>query len=200
MTPNRPAWLAAAVVPVGLGIGALVASQPGKPHTPTTPHAAPTDQVERGRYLVEVGACTDCHSPHDQTGQVIKGAEFTGHPPNAPIPTWDPSMLEKGIVATTSPTLTAIAGPWGVSIAPNLTPDPETGTGHLTAEGLIESWRTGTHWQTKQPIKPPMPWPSYAKFTDEDIRAIYAYFMSLEPKKAQPLPAPAAPHAAPAKN
>jgi cytochrome c553 len=187
MATNRSAWLAAGVVPVGLGIGAVALT--GQRESPDTTLSAP-QLVERGRYLVEVGACTDCHSPHDQTGNVITGAEFTGHPPNAPIATWDPSLLEKGVVATTSPTLTSIAGPWGISIAPNLTPDMETGIGHLTADALIASWRTGKHWQTGQPIKPPMPWPSYAKFTDEDIRAIHAYLMSLEPKKAQPIPAP----------
>ncbi|MCC7388124.1 MAG: c-type cytochrome [Phycisphaerales bacterium] len=189
MARTRSTWLAAGVLPVGIVVGALFAPrQDADPIPDPTPE--PGGLVERGRYLVEVGACADCHSPHDQTGNVITGAEFTGHPPNAPIATWEPGLLEKGVVATTSPTLTSIAGPWGISIAPNLTPDMETGIGRLTAEALIASWRTGKHWQTGQPIKPPMPWPSYAKFTDEDIRAIHAYLMSLEPKKAQPIPTP----------
>jgi mono/diheme cytochrome c family protein len=143
--------------------------------------------VERGKYLVAALDCHACHTPHDQTGQPIAGRELTGHPAGAVLPQWEPSMLEKGILATMNPTLTAYAGPFGVSVAPNLTPDPETGIGNLTAEGLIASWREGTHWQTGQPIKPPMPWQSYGQLTDEDIRAIHAYLMSLEPKKPGPL-------------
>ena len=143
--------------------------------------------VERGRYLVAALDCNACHTPHDQTGQPIAGRELTGHPAGAVLPQWDAPMLEKGILATMNPTLTAYAGPFGVSIAPNLTPDPETGTGNLTADELIKSWREGTHWQTGEPIKPPMPWQSYGQLTDDDIRAIHAYLMSLEPKKPGPL-------------
>jgi len=172
-----------------LGMGMLVCGAGCGSESGAAPtHGAAQSAVERGRYLVNALDCTACHTPHDQTGQPIAGRELTGHPAGAPLPEWDPSMLEKGILATMNPTLTAYAGPFGVSIAPNLTPDKATGTGNLTAEALIKSWREGTHWQTGQPIKPPMPWTSYGQLTDEDIRAIHAYLMSLEPKTPEALP------------
>ena len=30
-----------------------------------------------------------------------------------------------------------------------------------------------------RPIQPPMPWPWYAKMTDEDLKAIYAYLRTI---------------------
>ncbi|MBK7404837.1 MAG: c-type cytochrome [Phycisphaerales bacterium] len=152
--------------------------------------AAAGAQIERGRYLVEAMGCTDCHSPHDQTGQPIPGRELTGHPAGAPLPQWDPAMLEKGVAVTIAPTLTAFSGPFGTSIASNLTPDPATGIGNMKVGDLVKSWRMGTHWQTGQAIKPPMPWPGLGKLTDEDIHAIFAYLMSLPARSNGPLSTP----------
>src|SRR5262245_17091672 len=83
--------------------------------------------LERGKYLVTVIGCSDCHSPHDQTGKAIAGKELSGHPENLPLPEWDPSLLKRNALATIAPTMTAFAGPFGVSVAPNITPDLETG-------------------------------------------------------------------------
>lgn len=170
-----------------LGLAALCAGC-GQVSAPV-PHAESAEaKIERGRYLVTALDCNACHTPHDETGQPIAGRELTGHPAGAVLPQWDPSMLEKGVLVTMNPTLTAFAGPFGTVVAPNLTPDPETGIGGMTAEALIKSWREGVHWQTGAPIRPPMPWQSYGHLTDDDIRAVHAYLMSLTPKKAEPLP------------
>jgi hypothetical protein len=158
------------------GLAAFLFVRPPAP-APTPVAAAPTP-IERGRYLVTAMACGDCHSPHDQTGRPIKGLEYSGHPHDAPLPQWDPELLKKGSVATIAPTLTAFAGPFGVAVAPNLTPDLETGM-VVSAEGLIESWRSGKHWKFNRPVLPPMPIQSYGSLTDEDIRAIYSFLMSL---------------------
>jgi hypothetical protein len=32
-----------------------------------------------------------------------------------------------------------------------------------------------------RPLLPPMPWEVYAKKTDEDLKAMYAYLMSIKP-------------------
>jgi len=41
------------------------------------------------------------------------------------------------------------------------------------------------------PLIPPMPWQAYGMKTDEDLKAIYAYFMSLKPIQNQvPQPTP----------
>jgi hypothetical protein len=34
---------------------------------------------------------------------------------------------------------------------------------------------------TSRQIMPPMPWDAYAKMTDEDLKALYAYLRSLPP-------------------
>lgn len=139
--------------------------------------------IERGRYLLAAAGCTDCHTPHDQKGEPIGGMFLAGHPQDAPLPEWDPSLLSRHAVATIAPTMTAFAGPFGVSVAPNLTPDLETGIGTMTADDLIKSWRTGTHWKESRAILPPMPAPAFATLRDEDIRAIHACLMALPPIK-----------------
>jgi len=151
--------------------------------TPTNvPAPAAVSPIERGKYLVTIVGCNDCHSPHDQTGRLIAGKELSGHPENLPLPEWDPSLLKRNAVATISPTMTAFAGPFGVSVAPNLSPDLETGL-VVSAEGLIASWRTGNHWKFNRPVLPPMPMEAFKTLTDQDIRAIYAYLMSVPPVK-----------------
>jgi hypothetical protein len=138
--------------------------------------------IERGKFLVTITGCGHCHSPHDQTGKPIPGRELSGHPAGAPLPTWRPEMLKEGNLVTIAPTFTAFAGPFGLSVAGNLTPDMETGIGMLTAEMLIESWRSGKHWKfDNRPVLPPMPTFDFGIMPDEDIRAIHAYLTSLKP-------------------
>jgi mono/diheme cytochrome c family protein len=153
---------------------------------------------QRGAYLMASMGCNDCHSAHDKTGNLVPGLELAGHPDGAPSPTWDWSMLEKGNMATISPTFTAFAGPFGTSYAVNLTPDKETGIGNMTQEQLIDSWRSGRHWKENRPVMPPMPIQAYASLTDDDIRALYAYLMSRPPVKNRvpaSIPAPPPPGA-----
>lgn len=50
---------------------------------------APTEQVERGRYLANyVSMCVQCHSPHDRDGSLIEGKHFNGNamPFTSPYP------------------------------------------------------------------------------------------------------------------
>lgn len=152
---------------------------------------ASASQIARGRYLVSIIGCTDCHTPHDEQGQPMEGRFLTGHPTGATLPQWDPSMMEKGVLVAIAPTFTAFAGPFGVSIAPNLTPDRETGIGKLSADELVKSWRTGMHWELDRPVLPPMPVQVYKNMTEQDIRAIHAYLMTLPPTPSTPLPGPA---------
>jgi mono/diheme cytochrome c family protein len=156
--------------------------------------AAAGDPVARGRYLVQTMGCADCHTPHGPDGAPLPGRELTGHPADAPLPSWDPSLLEKHGVATISPTATAFAGPFGVSVAGNLTPDPDTGIGKLTADQLVRSWKTGTHWAVDRPVLPPMPIPAYRHLDEVDIRAIHAYLHSLPPVRNAAPPSAPAPH------
>lgn len=155
----------------------------GEEPSAALPGSADADAAmrQRGAYLMTVLDCHGCHSPRDERGGMIPGRELTGHPEGAPLPEWSPSMLERNALVTIAPTLTAYAGPFGVSVAPNLTPDKETGIGTLTADELIRSWRTGTHWKHDRPVMPPMPVPAYAGLTDQDIRSLHAFLMTLPP-------------------
>lgn len=170
-------------------------SQPAnKPAQPVAPSAPAQDALQRGAYVWAVAACADCHTPKDEKGQPIAGMLMAGHPENAPLPEWDPSMMKRNAVATIAPTLTAFAGPFGVSVAPNLTPDKETGLGKLTADDLIRSFRSAKHWTEGRPVLPPMPIHSYAAMTDDDIRALFAFLSSLPPvKNKAPASRPAPP-------
>jgi mono/diheme cytochrome c family protein len=154
----------------------------------------------RGRYLVTLGGCNDCHTPKllRPTGPVTDSTRFlSGHPADGKIPPVPPGVLgPEGWGALTTPGLTAWAGPWGVSFTANLTPDA-TGLGSWTAEQFIQSMRTGKHLGTGRPILPPMPWYDIGQLTDEDLRAIFAYLRTVKPVQ-NPVPAPIPPPAAPA--
>lgn len=184
MSRHISGWSGAGALTLAVGLFACAGCER---EVEATAAAGAGSLVSRGEYLVTVMSCHDCHTPHDQNGKPVAGRELTGHPAGAQLPEWDPSMLERGVLVTIAPTFTAFAGPFGVSIAPNLTPDPTTGLGGMTAEQLIDSWRTGKHWRTGQPILPPMPAGYFAKLTDSDIRAVHAYLMSLSPKTPEPL-------------
>lgn len=163
-------------------------------------------QVERGKYLVTIGGCNDCHTPKVMTD---KGPAFdetrllSGHPASetaAPIPAG--VLSPTGWVSLSNFHLTAWAGPWGVSFTRNLTPDKATGLGSWTEEMFINTLRRGKHQGEGRDLLPPMPWFNYAKAPDDDLKAIFAYLQSLPPiDNAVPDPIPPAgpPPAAPAK-
>jgi hypothetical protein len=153
-------------------------------------------QLARGRYLVTLGGCNDCHTPKllGPSGPVPDTSRFlSGHPADAKIPPIPPGVLSPdGWGALVSPGLTAWAGPWGVSFTANLTPDA-TGLGSWTAEQFIRTMRTGKHLGVGRPILPPMPWYDIGQLTDEDLRAIFAFLRTIKPvQNAVPAPIPPA--------
>jgi mono/diheme cytochrome c family protein len=158
--------------------------------------AAPTKQVERGRYLVTtIGGCNDCHTPKTfspQGPQLDASRLLSGHPSTQPLPSLPGGMLgpDKWGAVTTND-LTAWVGPWGTSFAANLTPDA-TGLGQWTDKDFIRAMRTGKHLGVGRPILPPMPWQEIGNMTDADLRAIFAYLKSLPPVANQ-VPAPLPP-------
>jgi hypothetical protein len=100
-------------------------------------------------------------------------------------------MVQPGKWYLATGDLTAWVGPWGISYTANLTPDEPTGIGMWTEEVFIKALRTGKHMGIGRPILPPMPWPDFAKATDEDLKAIFAYLKSLPPIRNQvPDPVP----------
>ena len=159
------------------------------------------DPVDRGRYLVTIMGCHDCHTPKvpgpGGAPQLDTQRLLSGHPADLPYPTWTPADLKnRNALALTTAMLTAWAGPWGVSFAANLTPHQETGIAEWSEESFIRSMRTGKHQgqPTGRDILPPMPWEDFKAATDEDLKAIWAYLRSIPPVKNQvPFPVPPRP-------
>lgn len=155
------------------------------------------DMVARGKYLVTVGICNDCHTPKvfTEQGPVLDTTKLlSGHPASSQLPPLDANVVKPGQWAAMSPDATAFAGPWGVSYTANLTPDSATGIGSWTKDVFISTLRTGKHLGQPdgRPILPPMPWFFINQMTDEDLSAVYAYLKSLPPVNNR-VPAPKAP-------
>jgi mono/diheme cytochrome c family protein len=123
--------------------------------TPAPATMTEADQVARGKYLVTITGCNDCH-----THGYFYGAPDSTRPLSGSELGWK--------------------GPWGVSYPRNLTPEPQTGIGAWSEADIMNAIRTG-----KRPdgriLLPPMPWPDFASLTDEDAAAIAKYLKSLPP-------------------
>jgi hypothetical protein len=142
------------------------------------------EMISRGKYLVTLGGCIDCHSPKIMTprGPVEDTTRsLSGHPDDSKLPEIDVKMVQPGMWYLASADLTAWVGPWGISYTANLTPDEPTGIGTWTDEVFIKALRTGMHMGVGRPILPPMPWEYIGKSTDDDLRAIFWYLKSLPP-------------------
>jgi mono/diheme cytochrome c family protein len=72
--------------------------------------------------------------------------------------------------------------PFGYLLAPNITPDDETGIGRWTAVDFYRVMHEGVN-RHGQDLYPAMPYTFYTRVTREDSDAIYAYLRSLEPVK-----------------
>ena len=142
--------------------------------------------IERGRFLVAVGGCSDCHTPKvfgPQGPQPDTTRFLAGYPSENPLPKVDIDMIQPGKWVLFTQDITAAVGPWGASFAANLTPDIETGTGSWQLEMFINAMRTGKHLGAGRPILPPMPWEGIGKLSDEDLKALFNYLKSLKPIK-----------------
>jgi thiosulfate dehydrogenase len=64
--------------------------------------------------------------------------------------------------------------PFGTIYSTNITADPETGIGRFTFAQFDRAMRSGVSADGRH-LYPAMPYPSYAKMTDSDMRALYAY-------------------------
>jgi mono/diheme cytochrome c family protein len=124
-------------------------------------------QVERGKYLVELGGCNDCHTP----------GYFLGHPDMA-------RYLGGSDVGFAIPGL-------GVFVAPNLTPDKETGLGGWTAAQIVAAITKG-HRPDGRMLAPIMPWRGLSHLTHADALAIAAFLKSL-PAVKHDVPGPFGP-------
>ncbi|NJD33178.1 MAG: c-type cytochrome [Gammaproteobacteria bacterium] len=70
--------------------------------------------------------------------------------------------------------------PFGYLLAPNITPDPETGIGGWTADDFYRAMHEGVN-RRGQDMFPCMPFVFYTRVTRDDSDAIYAYLRALQP-------------------
>jgi len=107
---------------------------------------------KRGKYLVTIAGCTDCHTPQDAHGQPLPALAFGG-----------------GLI---------LDGPWGRVASTNITPD-SSGIPYYDQAMFTEAIRTG--YVKARKLSQIMPWHTYRGMTDEDIAAVFAYIKTLKP-------------------
>jgi mono/diheme cytochrome c family protein len=150
---------------------------------PPTP-AGLTAQQARGKYLVDIMGCHDCHTPMKMGPngpQWDMDRALSGHPEQMTMP---PAPVVPGPwMMVAAATMTAWNGPWGTSFTMNLTPDKETGLGDWTVDQFIATMKTGKDRGKGRPVLPPMPVQNLAQLSDEDIRSLFAYLQTLKPIK-----------------
>ena len=148
-------------------------------------HAA-KNPVARGKYLVAICGCNDCHTPLKMGP---KGPEpdmtkmLSGHPQDMTMPTAKPLDAPWGWMGAM--TNTAFAGPWGTSFAVNLTSDPDTGIGSWDEALFVSTLRGGKIHTGRRSIMPPMPWQGVAQMSDQDLKSVFAYLKAVPPIKNQ---------------
>jgi mono/diheme cytochrome c family protein len=120
--------------------------------------AAQQAQAERGKYLVAIAGCNDCHTPGYFFGKPEMDRYLSGSEVGFEIP---------GL---------------GVFHGPNLTPDPETGLGKWSIGEIVTALQTGKRPDGRE-LAPIMPWRAFANLTKDDATAIAVFLKSLPPVK-----------------
>ncbi|WP_194299810.1 molybdopterin cofactor-binding domain-containing protein [Acetobacter conturbans] len=79
----------------------------------------------------------------------------------------------------------ALETPFGTIYSTNLTPDPATGIGRWSYPAFERAMREGIGRDGRH-LYPAFPYTAFAKTSDADMQALYAYLMSQEPVSKQP--------------
>jgi mono/diheme cytochrome c family protein len=117
---------------------------------------AESAQVARGKYLVQLGGCTDCHTRGHLLGKPDMSRFLAGS---------DVGFEQPGL---------------GTFVGPNLTPDRKTGLGNWMKDEMMTAIQTGVRPDGRI-LSPIMPWRAYAGLTKSDAGAIVDYLRSLPP-------------------
>jgi hypothetical protein len=144
--------------------------------------------IDKGKYLVTVGGCNDCHSPKimTQMGPVVDSSKMlSGSPADLKLAPIDTNQIAPGKWYLGAPDLTSWVGPWGISYSANLTPDSTTGLGGITEATFIKIIRGGKFMgvDAGRPLMPPMSTDFAKVLSDNDLKCIFAYLHSLKPVK-----------------
>jgi mono/diheme cytochrome c family protein len=129
----------------------LIRNVPQPLDAPVPEHDVSTPE-KRGKYLVTIAGCADCHTPQDAHGQPLPGMDFAG-----------------GLI---------LDGPWGRVASANITPDA-SGISYYDQAMFTQAIRTGFVGARK--LNQIMPWHTYRGMTDEDILAMFAYLKTVNP-------------------
>jgi mono/diheme cytochrome c family protein len=78
----------------------------------------------------------------------------------------------------------ALKTPFGIVYGTNLTPDTETGIGGWSEAAFSRALREGVDREGRH-LYPAFPYDHFAKTTDADVRALYAFMMTREPVRAE---------------
>src|SRR6266436_6955256 len=73
--------------------------------------------------------------------------------------------------------------PFGIIYSTNITPDPETGIGRWSLEAFTRAMHEGVARDGSH-LFPAFPYDHFTKLSDDDVRALYAYFMTRAPVRA----------------
>lgn len=77
--------------------------------------------------------------------------------------------------------------PFGILYSTNITPDPDTGIGHWSEAAFTRAMREGVARDGSH-LYPAFPFDHFTKLTDADIKALYAYLMTIPAVNARPVP------------
>src|SRR5580765_4921445 len=155
--------LMAVIVVLIVGISLTIGWRPfiGPRARPTTARKfeVTPERIERGKYIfTALSACQVCHSQHDYTkhgNPVIPGTEGAGQ-------------------------VIPFRGLPGRVVAPNITPDPETGAGRWTDDQLARAIREGIGHDDRT-LFPLMPYGEYRALSDEDLESLVVFLRTLPP-------------------
>src|SRR5450755_6930 len=116
-------------------------------------------RLERGKYIATaLSGCIYCHSPHDWKAPgtpYTAGMDFAGEvEPYADLP--------------------------GRIVAPNLTPDKETGVGNWTDDELARAIREGIGHDGRA-LFPIMPYTHFREMSDEDVASVVVFLRTVPP-------------------
>jgi mono/diheme cytochrome c family protein len=130
-----------------------------------TSEAGDAKLIAKGEYLAKAADCAGCHTapPGGPSGKepLHPGLPFAGGLP--------------------------MGSPFGTIFSSNITPDPNAGIGRYSYDDFVRAVREGVAPGNKR-LYPAMPFPSFAKINDDDMRALYAYFMHGVKPVATPAP------------
>src|SRR5882762_4256998 len=119
-------------------------------------------RLARGKYLVDgVMGCFGCHTDQDWSkpgAPPVAGKEGSGH-------VWSDQDL-----------------PW--LVAPNITPDKETGAGNWSDDTLARAIREGIGHDGRA-LAPVMPYPHYNQLSDEDLASVIVYLRTVPAVRSQ---------------